>query len=143
MLALLTIAAWRIMHFIQSDSLSESLRERFYFRFPPPNWYTVEEEGDAVQLTEDPGRFILHRGKLSREVVATPDDIGDYYYYTVKDSKLGELVSCIWCLSIWIAAFTVFGYYAIVSGTALVDQAVHWLVAASGVVLIEKLVDKL
>lgn len=143
LLVLLAIAAWRITHFIQSDSLFEPVREFIYWFFPAPNWYTTTTLKDNIEAVGDPNFYEITRYRTRRLFRSVVDDLGDWYFYAVKESKIGELVSCLWCLSIWTSAAVVFGYFIIVPSTALIDQLVSWLVVASGVVVIEKVVDRL
>jgi len=143
MLALLTIAAWRVTHFLQEDSLFESVREFFFWFFPPEGWYTVSSEDDGLAPATLPGAFTITRYRTEREFQLFVDDEGARFYYAKRQSKIGELFSCLWCLSIWVAAATVAIYYSIVPGISTIDQLVYWLVVASGIVVTEKLVAKL
>lgn len=78
-IVVLALAVYSVTRLISKDSIIDRQREWFYNRFP--------HEGFTTKVRPTRGQFIL---------------TGDHYYVTVGH-KLGEMVSCPWCMGFWVS----------------------------------------
>jgi Protein of unknown function (DUF1360) len=91
---LLGLVTFRLVRLLQDDSITEPFRDAFYSRFPPKD-------------------RLLNRRPHNTHGSVTVDTViidGREYYSLadgVKGSFFGELFSCPWCLSFWVALLTV------------------------------------
>lgn len=81
---LIGLAAFRAWRFLAVDTLIDKWRHAYFRRFPPNNQYRQYDR--IVQPDGKRGPWII-TGKLVRPI-----------------SKLGVLVDCPWCSSVWFAA---------------------------------------
>lgn len=77
------LAGYRLSRFLGVDTLFDNIRHRFFRRFPPDDDY-------ARMYRLDDGK-----GKGSWQIAASPKR---------PLSKLGQLVICPWCSSVWFIA---------------------------------------
>lgn len=90
-LLIVALGIYSITRLISIDSIIDRQRDWFYLRFP--------REGQTIKI----GSPFPGRGRC--QFIVT----GDQYYVTVGH-KLGELVSCPWCMGFWVS-LAVFGAF--------------------------------
>jgi hypothetical protein len=107
-LLILALGIYSITRLISIDSIIDRQRDWFYLRFP--------REGQTIKIgTDFPGRDRC-------QFIVT----GDHYYVTVGH-KLGELVSCPWCMGFWVslALFGAFVFWPVTTTFVLVPLALR------------------
>jgi hypothetical protein len=96
------LAVYRISTLIVQDSITAELREWWWKRFPVSDF--VYTNSTIIEVKQPNGTIVPYAKAwpFKREVVE--DD--DWGWVPTNVYKLGELIECIFCVSIWVAAAT-------------------------------------
>jgi hypothetical protein len=79
----LSFVVFRVVRFLRYDTLFDPVRDRFWQLFPPTDLaLKYKPRGDSVPLAVN----------------------GDVQYVSANGSFIGELTSCVWCLSAYVSA---------------------------------------
>ncbi len=96
------LAVYRISTLIVHDSITADLREWWWKRFPVDDF--VYADPTIVEVEQPDGTIVPYAKAwpFQREVV----EDADWGWIPTSVYKLGELIECIFCVSVWVAAAT-------------------------------------
>ena len=106
-LVLAILVTYRISALIAEDTIAEPLREFWQARFPTSDYYY-----NAHKVINRNATGVLGQAKawpFKRDVMLD----SDFGWIPAKTYKLGELIECFYCVSVWAAlavVVTVYGY---------------------------------
>lgn len=103
-LVILALAVARLIRLVTQDSITQRLRERLLTRWPDAS--TEFGDSEVTELATDALGFRTGTLQTGREVFRTTDA-----WYAVEPFKWSELLTCEWCLSIWIGVGAAAAYY--------------------------------
>lgn len=114
---LTVLTAYRLTRVVTTDGLFTEWREAFFLRFPPTAHYASFEKKRSEGGSS---YWKLHPSPIR------------------KTSKIGELISCPWCIGFWISGATVL---AVAQFTSLPLPILWWFATSAVVGLIARNLD--
>jgi hypothetical protein len=103
-LVILALAVARLTRLVTQDSITQGIREWLLTRWPDDS--TEFGDSEVTELATDSLGYRTGTLKTGREVFRTSEA-----WYAVEPFKWSELLTCDWCLSIWIGLGAAVAYY--------------------------------
>lgn len=96
------LAVYRVSTLIVHDSIMAPIREFIWRRFPVEDFVYITDDDESVVDVD--GSFRIKAWPFVRDVYFDYQSEGKYYWGVRKPTKVGELIECIFCTSVWVAA---------------------------------------
>jgi hypothetical protein len=103
-LVILALAVARLTRLVTQDSLTQRIREWVLIRWPDAS--TEFGDSEVTELATDSLGYRTGTLTTGREVFRTTEA-----WYAVDPFKWSELLTCDWCLSIWIGVGAAAAHY--------------------------------